>query len=283
MLNKLKDDILRLLKEDEEFRYAVVGLLGLQRLEEAIARLADSHIELKNIVVRLSEAQANMESRLSKVEEAVIELRNTVIELKNIVARQEERLTRVEDRLSKVEERLEVHDKKFNAILEELSIHRVKLEEHDKKFNEIITEIKDLRKVTNELTASMGTIGRRLGKDMEKMVLKIYRDQLMQLGIDPDKAKRFIYIDREGKYGRKGKEYEFDIVISNNHTDVLEVKTHTEKDDVDWFYENVEAIKELFDKPLRRKVILTVNIDEDALIKTDSLGINVIYGNIVKD
>jgi hypothetical protein len=41
MLNKLKDDILRLLKEDEEFRYAVVGLqrLGLQRLEEAIARL----------------------------------------------------------------------------------------------------------------------------------------------------------------------------------------------------------------------------------------------------
>jgi len=283
MLNKLKDDILRLLKENEEFRYAVVGLLGLQRLEEAIARLTDSHIELKNIVVRLSEAQANMESRLSKVEEAVIELRNTVIELKNIVARQEERLTRVEDRLTKVEERLEEHDKKFNAILEELSIHRVKLEEHDKKFNEIIAEIKDLRKVTNELTASMGTIGRRLGKDMEKMVLKIYRDQLMQLGIDPDNAKRFRYIDIEGKYGRKGKEYEFDIVISNNHTDVLEVKTHTEKDDVNWFYENVEAIKELFDKPLRRKVIVTVNIDEDALIKTDELGINVIYGNIVKD
>jgi len=290
MLNKLKNDILRLLKEDEEFRYAVVGLLGLQRLEEVIARLTDSHIELKNIVVRLSEAQANMESRLSNVEEAVIELKNTVIELKNtvielknIVIKQEERLTRVEDRLSKVEEMLEVHDKKFNAILEELNIHRVKLEEHDKKFNEVIAEIKDLRKVTNELTASMGTIGRRLGKDMEKMVLKIYRDQLMQLGIDPDNAKRFRYIDIEGKYGRKGKEYEFDIVISNNHTDVLEVKTHTEKDDVDWFYENVEAIKGLFDKPLRRKVIVTVHIDEDALIKTDELGINVIYGNIVKD
>jgi hypothetical protein len=39
----LKDDILRLLKEDEEFRYAVVGLLGLQRLEEAISRLTDSN------------------------------------------------------------------------------------------------------------------------------------------------------------------------------------------------------------------------------------------------
>jgi hypothetical protein len=50
----LKDDILRLLKEDEEFRYAVVGLLGLQRLEEAV-------IELKNVVIR-------MEERLAKVE-----------------------------------------------------------------------------------------------------------------------------------------------------------------------------------------------------------------------
>jgi hypothetical protein len=248
MLNKLKDDILRLLKDDEEFRYAVVGLLGLQRLEEAIARLTDSNIELKNVVTRLIDTQANMEARLSKVEEVLTRLAD-------IQARQEDRLIKVEERL----------------------------EEHDKKFNEIIAEIKDLRKVTNELTASMGTIGRRLGKDMEKMVLKIYRDQLIQLGIDPDKAKRFRYIDREGKYGRKGKEYEFDIVISNNHTDVLEVKTHTEKDDVDWFYENVEAIKELFDKPLRRKVIVTVHIDEDALIKTDELGINVIYCNIVKD
>jgi len=118
MLNKLKDDILRLLKEDEEFRYAIIGLLGLQRLENAIARLTDSHIELKNIVVRLSEAQANMESRLSKVEEAVvrlndaiarltdshIELKNIVVRLADIQARQEERLAKVEERLSKVEE-----------------------------------------------------------------------------------------------------------------------------------------------------------------------------------
>ena len=69
----------------------------------------------------------------------------------------------------------------------------------------------------SKLTASMGAIERRLGKDMDKMVLKIYREQLMRLGIDPDKVKRFRYIDREGKYSRKGKEYKLDIVISNNH------------------------------------------------------------------
>jgi hypothetical protein len=57
----LKDDILRLLKEDEEFRYAVVGLLGLQRLEEAV-------IELKNVVVRMEERLAKVEERLTRVE-----------------------------------------------------------------------------------------------------------------------------------------------------------------------------------------------------------------------
>ena len=63
MLNKLKDDILKLLKEDEEFRYAIIGLLGLQRLEDAIARLTDSHLELRNIVVRLADIQARQEER----------------------------------------------------------------------------------------------------------------------------------------------------------------------------------------------------------------------------
>ena len=123
MLNKLKDDILRLLKEDEEFRYAVVGLLGLQRLEEAISRLTDSNIELKNVVTRLIDTQANMEARLSKVEEVLTRLAD-------IQARQEGRLIKVEDRLTKVEERLEEHDRKFNAILERLDKHTSILEEH---------------------------------------------------------------------------------------------------------------------------------------------------------
>jgi hypothetical protein len=63
----------------------------------------------------------------------------------------------------------------------------------------------------------------------------------------------------------------------------LEVKTRTKKEDVEWFLDNVESIKSLFDKPLRRKVIVTVHIDDDALIKANELGIDVIYGNIIKE
>ncbi len=171
MLNKLKDDILRLLKEDEEFRYAVIGLLGLQRLEEAIARLidaqanmearlknveeavaklsedilsklvdnvtrlADNVIKLADRVAMLVDTISSMESRLAKVEEAIARLAD-------IQARQEERLAKVEDRLSKVEEAWIRSEERLAKVEERLTRVEERLEEHDRKFNEIIEELK---------------------------------------------------------------------------------------------------------------------------------------------
>jgi hypothetical protein len=231
----LKEEILRLIKEDEEFRYAIIGLLGLHRLdkiEEAILRLTEN-------VAKLAELQAKTEARLAKVEE-----------------------------------RLEEHDKKFVTIEE-------RLEEHDKKFNAILEELKGLKLVTDEISVTIGSITRRYGKDLEKTILKIYKDQLIQMGINPDNAKRFRYIDKEGKYGIKGKEYEFDIVVSDDAIDVIEVKTHASKDDVEWFNDNVERVKSEFGKPIRRKIMVAVHIDEDALDRANELGINAIYGHVI--
>jgi hypothetical protein len=149
--------------------------------------------------------------------------------------------------------------------------------------NKLWEDVKRIKTSFTAIEVTIGWLSGRSCKGMEKMILDIYKDQLMQIGIDPDKAKSFKYIDEEGRFGRKGKEYEFDIVVSDEHTDVLEVKVFTEKKDVEWFYENVESIKTLFDKPLRRKIIVTVNIDDDALIKANELGINVIYGNVIKE
>jgi hypothetical protein len=238
----LKEEILRLIKEDEEFRYAIIGLLGLHRLD--------------------------------KIEEAILRLTENVAKLADLQAKTEARLAKVEERLFKVEERLEEHDKKFVTIEE-------RLEEHDKKFNAILEELKGLKLVTDEISVTIGSITRRYGKDLEKTILKIYKDQLIQMGINPDNAKRFRYIDKEGKYGIKGKEYEFDIVVSDDAIDVIEVKTHASKDDVEWFNDKVERVKSEFGKPLKRKVMVAVHIDEDALDRANELGINAIYGHVI--
>jgi hypothetical protein len=238
----LKEEILRLIKEDEEFRYAIIGLLGLHRLD--------------------------------KIEEAILRLTENVAKLAELQAKTEARLAKVEERLFKVEERLEEHDKKFVTIEE-------RLEEHDKKFNAILEELKGLKLVTDEISVTIGSITRRYGKDLEKTILKIYKDQLIQMGINPDNAKRFRYIDKEGKYRIKGKEYEFDIVVSDDAIDVIEVKTHASKDDVEWFNDKVERVKSEFGKPLRRKIMVAVHIDKDALDRANELGINAIYGHVI--
>jgi|ECHnycMinimDraft_1075156.scaffolds.fasta_scaffold02274_1 hypothetical protein len=259
----LKEDILRLIKEDEEFRYAIIGLLGLHRLD----KIEESILRLTENIAKLADIQAKTEARLAKVEERLLKV--------------EERLEEHDKKFVMIGERLEEHDKKFNAILEELIIHRKKLEEHDKMFNLIFEELRSLRVVTNELSVAIGSLTRRYGRDLEKTILNIYKDQLIQMGINPDNAKRFRYIDKEGKYGIKGKEYEFDVIISDNAIDVIEVKTHASKDDVEWFNDKVERIKSEFGKPLRRKVMMAVHIDEDALNRANEFGINVIYGHVI--
>jgi hypothetical protein len=251
----LKREFLSLLEKDVEFRYAVAGYLGLSE----ILKKMDALIEEQH---KLWENQNKLWENQNKLWEEVRSLR--------------EDQHRLWENQNKLWEEVRALREGQNKLWEEVKALR-------EGQNKLWEEVKSLRVSQSRLEVSMGSLGRRLGKGMEKMILNIYKDQLMQIGVNPDKAKRFKYIDEEGRFGRKGKEYEFDIVVSDEHTDVLEVKAHTEKEDVEWFYENVESIKTLFDKPLRRKIIVTVNIDDDALIKANELGINVIYGNVIKE
>ncbi|MEM0030258.1 MAG: DUF3782 domain-containing protein [Candidatus Nitrosocaldus sp.] len=190
------------------------------------------------------------------------------------------------DRIAKVEERM---DSRFLKLEERVA----KVEEEIKQLR---NDMNDLRKdmqegfrrhdrLIQELSISIGSLGRRTGKDMERLILNIYRDQLTQLGIDRDKARRFEYIDREGLYGLKGKRYEFDIIVSNSHVDILEVKNRVGEEDIVTFYEKVNSIKPLIEHgygSIRRLVTVSIHIDREALDKAKELGIECIYGYMVR-
>ncbi len=82
---ELKRELLRLLREDEEFRLAVAGLVGL----ESVLR------ELKNLREDHAKRFEALEERMSKVEE---------------------RLDKVEERLDKVEETLVDHGRRISRL-----------------------------------------------------------------------------------------------------------------------------------------------------------------------
>jgi len=132
---ELRRRLLDLLKEDEELRYAVAGLLGLEdlrasakRLEEALAKLAEaqarfeerlSEVEarvgrLEEAIAKLAEAQAKSEERLAaleartgKLEDAVARLEVAVAKLAEAQAKSEERLSRLEEAVAKLAEGLD--------------------------------------------------------------------------------------------------------------------------------------------------------------------------------
>jgi hypothetical protein len=73
----------------------------------------------------------------------------------------------------------------------------------------------------NELKTMVGSVGRRWDRDLEKIVLAIYRDKLLRCGIDLDKIRRFSHIDVDGKFGLKGSAYRFDIVIEDSGVTII--------------------------------------------------------------
>ncbi len=258
---ELKKRLLDMLEEDKEFRHAVAGAIGY-----------------KEILDRIVALEAQMNERFAKVEEEIRDLREETNRLRQDML---EGFRRHEEEMAKLrqdmQEGFKRHDEEFKRVWESIEKLRQDMLEgfrrHDKRLD--------------ELTVSIGSLGNRMGRDMEKMVLNIYRDQLTQLGIDEDKALRFEYIDREGLYGLKGKRYEFDVVLTNSHIDIMEVKSHADEDDIVTFYEKVNSIRQVIEQihraEIRRLVVVTVHIDKGALDKAKELGIECVYGYVISD
>jgi hypothetical protein len=90
--DRLKSRILRMLKEDEEFRYAVAGLIGLEEIlkrldrhEEEIARLREDMVKLREDMMKMFEKH---EERFARIEQELVRLREDMIRGFDLVNRQ---------------------------------------------------------------------------------------------------------------------------------------------------------------------------------------------------
>ena len=85
---EFRSRIIKLLKEDEEFRYMVAGLIGLEdirrgqvELREAIAGLKESHRRLEESHRALQESHKKLEESHRRLEESVANLNDAVARL----------------------------------------------------------------------------------------------------------------------------------------------------------------------------------------------------------
>jgi len=136
--------------------------------------------------------------------------------------------------------------KRFEAIEQRLDKVEQRLEEHPALLHEHSEAIKRLERSVNELRAAVGGLGKRLGTDLERLILNLYKDAIERFGIDIQRIERRSVRDVEGKYLHRGAKLEVDVYMSNEVTYLIDVKSFADEDDVEWFNTKCEVFaKEL--------------------------------------
>jgi len=103
-LAELKSKILKLLKEDIEFRYAVAGLIGLEEILRRLDRHEEELAKLREDLNRLIEDHNKLREDFNKAFQA---FSKALQALEARLEAVEKRLDKIEARLDKVEERLD--------------------------------------------------------------------------------------------------------------------------------------------------------------------------------
>lgn len=115
---KFKEEFLRLLDEDREFRYAVMGRLGFTELLEHFARLEERQAALEERQAALEERQQRLEEHFARLEERFAELEERQQRLEERQQRLEERVARVEEELRENRRVLAVISHRFGILTE---------------------------------------------------------------------------------------------------------------------------------------------------------------------
>jgi len=137
--SQLKEVILKLFREDEEFRYAVAGLIGLQ---EILRRLEEHDKKFNEILCRIESIERRLEEHDRKFNEILC-------------------------RIEQIEKRLEEHSK----VLEE---HSKRLEEHSKAIRALQEEIKRLSVRIDALGARWGIVAENVVREALTRFLQEY-------------------------------------------------------------------------------------------------------------
>ncbi|MHC1601073.1 MAG: PD-(D/E)XK nuclease family protein [Candidatus Nezhaarchaeales archaeon] len=81
-----KKRFLEALKEDEEFRLAVAGLLGFKEILDRITRLEELFVKLEKRQLKLEERQTALEEKFAKLEERFLAIEEEMRETRRVLS-----------------------------------------------------------------------------------------------------------------------------------------------------------------------------------------------------
>jgi hypothetical protein len=228
--------MLRLLKEDEEFRYAVAGLLGL---EEILKRLDRNEQEL----VRLREDMAKMfekhEERFTRIEEEIGRIWQEIAKLREDMVKGFER-----------------HDREIERLTEEMN----KLREDMTKGFELV----------NRHISAIGARWDIMAEDAFREGLRGILEKKFGVKVD-----RWIARDEDGMVYGFSSVIEIDIAIKDGKTMLIEISSSVDKSKVAAFLRKAQLYEKKTGIKPERLIMVTPYADEDAIEAAREVGVEV--------
>jgi hypothetical protein len=275
LLNFLRQELPRLLRDDPDFRTQVIGVLAetlgtkaefnalLQELREmrieSDKRFQEMREDFNKRFEQVDKRFEQVDKRFEQMDKRFQEMRE---DFNKRFEQVDKRFEQVDKRFEQVDKRFEQMDKRFQEMREDFLTTR---QDFENRFRHITLRL-------NELTIGMGSLGGRTGKALEDVIRQVIEEYS---GIEKLKAERLILEDIEGEvFGIKGATVEFDAYVTDGKRFLVEIKGYTDENDVLNFHrKSVFAEKKLgwkFDK-----VVITPAIDKRALKRCEELGIEV--------
>ncbi|MFP3259238.1 MAG: hypothetical protein RXQ57_07280, partial [Caldivirga sp.] len=289
----LRGLLLRLLREDEEFRLAVMGLLGYSDVKSSVDRLVEAVNELTKAVKAHDERLMKVEDGLTRLENAVEELtravkvhderlsrlENAVEELTKAVKSHDERLIRLENAIEELTKAIKAHEERLTKVEERLTRLENAIEEltkvvkaHEDRLTKVEDKLTRLENAVEELTKAVRSHEERLTRIERKMVNVERRLSRIERTLDnitislEDEAnymvqyllkQRGIVVKTNGIFFDS--RYEFDIYGSDGDVTVIgEVKSRASPRTVQRLVNKVRRVMGKWPERFKGKVIIVL-------------------------
>ena len=238
---KLKQEIFKLLKEDEEFRYSVAGLIGLDEILKRLDRNEKELIKLREDMMKSFEQQnailAKHSEILEKHGEDIVKLTSEIVKLRK-------------DML----EGFERHD----AILAKHSEEIVKLRE------DMLEGFKAIQRHLDALGARWGTISEEAFREGLRGLLK------EELGL---KVEKWVHYDADGIVYKCPSMVDIDVAIRDGKVILIEITSHARPSDAATFKRKADFYEKVTGRKPDRLLLVTPYADDKTIEACAKLGI----------
>ena len=258
---ELKSKILELLKEDEEFRYAVAGLIGLneilRRFEEYDKHFLKIWKEIERLRKEMSDGFKQHSELLEKHWQEIQKLRE---DMNKGFKRHDEMFERHWKEIERLREDMLNGFKRHDEILE-------------KHWQEIQKLREDMNRGFEMLRRHIDALGARWGIMSEEA----FREGLKSI-VEKEfgyKVERWVRYDEEGYVFRRPSMIEIDLAMHDKKLILIEVSSHTKSSDIYILKRKAEFFEKIEGRKPDRILVVTPYIDKDALEMAGEFGIEV--------